>query len=109
MKFPETDPASYSLWMDEGWYSYVLNQLKDLRNFIREYPISGLDIGGLHMVCFMPFGGPDLFNRKAALFLHEIEAYNQRNPKESVIPHGGSVNEHSLEYGWALSGLERPR
>ena len=100
MKIPETDPATYKLWMYEEWHDVVLGDLKDLLLYVREIPIVGLQISKLKSVCFEPFGGPDLFNRRASLLLAEIEAWN----KKWKMP----IDEEKFDREYKLSGLERP-
>ena len=100
MRFPETDPFTYRSWAEEEWYGIILEELEKLLLYVRKLPISGLLIGKIRGALFVPFGGPDLFNRKVSLFMKEIEAYNEawQNP----------VDEEELKLGWKLSGLERP-
>jgi hypothetical protein len=98
MKIPETDPATYKLWMDEEWHSYVLLKLKELLLFVRTHAISGLGIKQIRSIVFVPFGGPDLFNRKSSLLLAEIEAHNEKQP----------IDEEKFDKEYKLSGLKRP-
>ena len=100
MQYPETDPQTYKSWAKEEWHDIILEELKKLLVFVRKMPISGLSIGKIRGAIFVPFGGPDLFNRRASLLTKEIEAYNGKwkNP----------IDEEQLERGWKLSGLKRP-
>ena len=96
MKYPETDPDTYKLWMKEGWQDIIIDGLDHLLEFVREFPIVGLQTMKIRTVCFTPFGG-DGFNRRVWLYMNEIESYNT-----------GKVDEAALEKEWKLSGLERP-
>ena len=96
MKYPETDPATYKKWAKEGWQHVVLDGLEHLLEFVREFPIVGLQVMKIRTVCFTPFGG-DGFNRRVWLYMNEIEAYNS-----------GKVDEEALAKEWKLSGIERP-
>jgi hypothetical protein len=97
MKFPETDPFTYRSWIEEEWHNVVLEELEKLLLYVRRQPISGLLVGKIRGAVFVPFGGPDSFNRKASLLLAEIEA-NQE----------GSVDEAKFDREYQLSGLKRP-
>jgi hypothetical protein len=97
MKFPETDPATYKLWTIEGWTDLILKELEKLLLFVRKNVIGGLEIGKIRVVCFTPFGGPNMFNRKVWLYTHEIEAYQT-----------GTADDKELDEEWKLSGLKRP-
>ena len=99
-KFPETDPATYKNWMDEGWHDYVLRKLRELLLYVRTHAISGLGVKQIRSVVFEPFGGPNLFNRKASLLLAEIEA----NQKHWQMP----IDEERFDKEYKLSGLRRP-
>lgn len=98
--FPETDPRTYKGWLEEGWHDQILDSLEYLLHFVRRQAISGLAVGGIRRETFVPFGGPDRFNRRASLLLEEIEAYNDRWKSP--------VDEQELEIGWKLSGFKRP-
>ena len=100
MGFPETDPATYRMWAAEEWYEIILEELEKLLLYVRKMPISGLLIDKIRRAAFVPFGGPDMFNRKAALYLGEVQAYNEawQTP----------LDEDELARGWKLSGLKRP-
>ena len=97
---PETDARAYKAWAEHDWHDYIIEELEILLLFVRKLPISGLAVGEIRGATFVPFGGPDLFNRKAALLTKEIEAYNGKwkNP----------VDEEALIEEWQLSGLNRP-
>ena len=97
MKYPETDPATYKSWVKAARQVLILQELEKLLMFVRKHPICGLEVGKIRVVCFTPFGGPNLFNRKVWLFMNEIEAYND-----------GTVDEEALALEWKLSGLKRP-
>ena len=99
-KYPETDPATYKAWTKEGWKDTILLELEKLLLFVRWQPICGLEVGKIRVACFTPFGMKDLFNRKVWLYMHEIDAYNNKYTKK--------VDEEALEEEWKLSGLERP-
>ena len=100
MKYPETDPATYRGWKEEGWKDIILAELKKLLLFVRWQPICGLEISKIRVACYTPFGVGDLYNRKVWLYMNEIEAYNDRykNP----------VDEDAIEEEWNLSGQKRP-
>ena len=100
MRFPETDPFTYRSWAEEGWYDIILEELEKLLLYVRVHGILGLLVGKIRGAVFVPFGGPDLFNRKVSLLMKEVEAYNGawKNP----------VDEEELKLGWKLSGLKRP-
>ena len=100
MSFPETDPRTYKLWMDEGWHDLILRKLRELLLFVRDHAISGLGVKQIRSIVFVPFGGPNLFNRGAGLLLAEIEA-NQEAWKQPI-------NEEKFDQEYRLSGLERP-
>jgi len=100
MKYPETDPAVYKSWIGEGWYELILTSLTEVLRSVRLLPISGLGVGQIRSVVFVPFGGPDMFNRKAGLLLAEIEA-NQSKWKTPI-------NEKKFDREYRLSGLRRP-
>ena len=93
MKFPETDPATYRMWVREEWYDLILDELGDLLSFVRANPIVGLRVGEIRGACFVGFGV--MYNRKVWLYMNEIEAYNE-------------LDEGALKRKWELSGLERP-
>ena len=97
MKFPETEPDTYRMWVKEGWHDLILEELGGLLSFVRKCSISGLQVMRIRTACFTPFGRENQYNRKVWLYMNEIEAYN-----------GGSVNEEELAREWELSGLERP-
>ena len=97
MKFPETDPDTYKSWVKAARQVLILQELEKLLMFVRRHQICGLEVGKIRVVCFTPFGGPNLFNRKVWLFTNEIEAYNN-----------GEVDEEALALEWKLSGLKRP-
>ena len=97
MQFPETDPDTYRMWIEEGWRDLVLDELGELLSFVRKCSISGLAVMKIRTTCFTPFGRENLYNRRVWLYMNEIEAYN-----------GGAVNEEELAREWELSGLERP-
>ena len=99
-KFPETDPVTYKNWIDEGWHDYVLRKLRELLLYVRTHAISGLGVKQIRSVVFVPFGGPNLFNRKASLLLAEIEA----NQKHWQMP----IDEERFDREYRLSGLKRP-
>ncbi len=98
--FPETDPATYKSWMYEEWHEVVLKDLEKLLLYVRVIPIVGLATRQIRTICFEPFGGPDLFNRKAGLLLSEIEAW-QENWKTPI-------DEKKFNREYELSGLKRP-
>ena len=100
MRFPETDPFTYRSWAEEEWYDVILEELEKLLLYVRVHGISGLLVGKIRGAVFVPFGGPDLFNRKVSLYTKEIKAYNDawKSP----------VDEEELSLGWKLSGLRRP-
>ncbi|KKN56370.1 hypothetical protein LCGC14_0572810 [marine sediment metagenome] len=98
MEFPETDPATYKLWMDEGWHDYVLRKLRELLLFVRTHAVSGLGVKQIRSVVFVPFEVS--FNRRASLLLAEIEA----NQAHWQMP----IDEEKFDREYRLSGLERP-
>ena len=100
MEFPETDPATYKLWMDEEWHVVILEELKKLLLYVRDHPIVGLGVKAIRGYVFVPFGGPNLFNRRAGLLLAEIEA-NQEAWKQPI-------DEEKFDREYKLSGLTRP-
>ena len=100
MEFPETDPRTYKLWMDEGWHNLILRKLRELLLFVRDHAISGLGVKQIRSIVFVPFGGPNLYNRKASLLLAEIEA-NQEAWKQPI-------DEEKFDTEYKLSGLTRP-
>ena len=93
MKFPETDPEVYRSWLYEEWHEVILEDLTKLLLYVREHAIVGLALGQIRTACFEPFGGPNMFNRKASLLLAEIET-------------PGDEKKFDREY--KLSGLKRP-
>ena len=97
IQFPETDPLTYKSWVGESWHSYILDNLEKLLFFVRRHPISGLAVGKIRGATFVPFGGPNLFNRKAGLLLAEIEAIQE-----------GTLEEKNFNREYQLSGLKRP-
>ena len=100
MYFPETDPATYKLWIEEGWHDLVIEKLEKLLLYVRDHPIVGLGVKEIRSVVFVPFGGPNLFNRKSGLLLAEIEA-NQSRWK-------APIDEEKFDREYKLSGLRRP-
>ena len=98
--FPETDPRTYKLWMDEEWHDYTLRKLRELLLYVRKTPIVGLGVNQIRSLVFIPFGGPNSFNRKASLLLAEIEA-NQAPWKQPI-------DEEKFDREYQLSGLKRP-
>ena len=96
MKFPETDPATYKLWVKEGWQEMILEELEKLLLFVRKHTISGLEVGKIRVACYTPFE-QDMYNRKVWLYMNEIDAYQNRD-----------VDEEALAEEWKLSGLKRP-
>ncbi|KKN11994.1 hypothetical protein LCGC14_1020870 [marine sediment metagenome] len=98
--FPETDPRTYKLWMDEEWHDYTLRKLRELLLYVRDHPIVGLGVEAIRGHVFVPFGGPNLFNRKASLLLAEIEA----NQAHWQMP----IDEEKFDTEYKLSGLTRP-
>ena len=97
MNFPETDPATYRMWVIADWRALILEELGKLLSFVRKCSISGLQVMRIRTACFTPFGQKDLYNRKVWLYMNEIEAYNK-----------GEANEEELAREWELSGIERP-
>lgn len=98
MKFPETDPNTYKLWMANQWHDLILEELRELLLFVRDHAISGLGVKQIRSVIFMPFDA--MFNRRAGLLLAEIEA-NQEHWK---MP----IDEEKFDGEYKLSGLRRP-
>ncbi len=86
--------------MYEEMHDLVLAELTDLLLYVREIPIVGLRTKKLRSICFEPFGGPDLFNRKVGLLLAEIEAHNAY----VKMP----IDEEKFNREYELSGLKRP-
>jgi len=99
-KFPETDAAAYKAWKQEGWQDRILEHLESLLLFVRKNAICGLDVSGIRVACYTPFGYKNLYNRKVWLYMNEIEAYQNKYK----IP----VDEDALAEEWKLSGLKRP-
>ena len=75
-------------------------ELEKLLLFVRWQPISGLEVGKIRVACFTPCAMKDMFNRKVWLYMHEIDAYNNKYTKK--------VDEEALAEEWKLSGLKRP-
>ncbi len=97
---PETDPEVYEALVYEDCHEDALAKLTELLHYVRKSPIVGLHIGELRTACFEPFGGPDLFNRKAGLLLAEIEAHVSYVKKP--------IDEEKFDKAYKLSGLKRP-
>ena len=129
MKFPETEPDTYRMWVKEGWHDLILEELGGLLSFVRKCSISGLRVGEIREACF--FGFSAMYNRKVWLYMNEIEFYNGSThdcPKcdggvikfVQFTPEGevddpcemcggtGKIGEEELAREWELSGLERP-
>ena len=100
MNYPEIDPKTYEDWIKMDWYELILLNLTEVLRFVRVHAISGLGVGQIREAVFVPFGGPDLFNRRAGLLLAEIEA-NQNRWKSPI-------NEKKFTREYQLSGLRRP-
>ncbi len=100
MEFPETDPATYKIWIEEEWHDVILEELEKLLLYVRVRPIVGLGVKAIRGSVSVPFGGPDLFNRKTSLLLAEIEA-NQEAWKQPI-------DEEKFDTEYKLSGLKRP-
>lgn len=100
LRFPEVDPAAYKAWKKEGWQDRILDNLEKLLLFVREHMIDGLEVSKIRVACYTPFGREDLYNRRVWLYMHEIDAYQNRYTKK--------VNEEELALEWKLSGLKRP-
>jgi hypothetical protein len=86
--------------MYEELHDLVLDELTDLLLYVRKIPIVGLRTKKLRSLCFEPFGGPELFNRRALLLLSEIEAHNAY----VKMP----IDEEKFDREYELSGLKRP-
>ena len=99
LNFPETDPEVYRSWLYEEWHEVILEDLTKLLLYVREHAIVGLAVGEIRTACFEPFGGPNMFNRKASLLLAEIEANQSRV----------SIDDEEFDKQYKLSGLERPQ
>ena len=97
---PETDPKAYEALVYAGFHEDAITNLTELLHHVRQTPMIGLWINELRTVCFEPFGGPDLFNRKVSLLLSEIEANQSRWRKP--------VDEKKFNREYQLSGLTRP-
>ena len=100
MEYPETDPATYEGWIKMDWHELILLNLTEVLRFVRVHSISGLGVGKIRSAVFVPFGGPEMFNRKASLLLAEIEAYQSRWKSP--------INEKKFDREYQLSGLRRP-
>ena len=100
MKFPETDPEVYRSWLYEEWHDIILADLTKLLLYVREHAIVGLAVGEIRTASFAPFGGPDMFNRKASLLLAEIEAHQSRWK--------APIDDEEFDKQYKLSGLHRP-
>lgn len=101
----ETDPEQYRVWAQWVMSDEILTALHDLLMFVRKQPIVGLHVGAIRKQSFIPFGGPDLHNRKVNLYLAEIVLANTRATWEDDEAKG---EETDLKRQWELSGLVRP-
>jgi hypothetical protein len=59
------------------------------------------DYGAVRSLTFIPFGGPNLWNRMATLLIKEIEVANERHFGRDL------ATEARLEKEWQLSGQSR--